>query len=1692
MDPIIVSVENVRIFEGNSGFPDLDFLVELSRAAPSEVSIDFRTFEGTATAFDFFDEAGTLTIGAGDSTGTITVEGDGDQTTEPDESFFLELFNASGASFGNNDPRLLAQGVLLDDDTSDQRPSLFVEDVRITEGNSGSRTATFDLALSRTPGSAISLDYELIEGSATAGSDFTDESGTVTFAGGQTEASVTVDILGDQTIETSETFSLAVTPTDQIRNNAQGAVGTATILDDDAGAGTQPVITVSDARHIEGNSGFPDLAFQVRLSTPAPSDVMVDFRTFEGTADANDFFDQSGQLTIAAGDTTGTIIVEADGDQSAESDEAFTLELFNAQGAVLSGGLPVISGRGIIQDEDSTDTRPSLLVGDVQLVEGSSGNREAVFSVALSRPANEAITLSYETVDGTATAGSDFTDESGTLTFAPGQTEASVAVDILGDQTIETSETFSLAVTPTDQIRNNAQGAVGTATILDDDAGAGTQPVITVSDARHIEGNSGFPDLAFQVRLSTPAPSDVMVDFRTFEGTADANDFFDQSGQLTIAAGDTTGTIIVEADGDQSAESDEAFTLELFNAQGAVLSGGLPVISGRGIIQDEDSTDTRPSLLVGDVQLVEGSSGNREAVFSVALSRPANEAITLSYETVDGTATAGSDFTDESGTLTFAPGQTEASVAVDILGDQTIETSETFSLAVTPTDQIRNNAQGAVGTATILDDDAGGGTQPVITVSDARHIEGNSGFPDLAFQVRLSTPAPSDVTVDFRTFEGTADANDFFDEAGQLTIAAGDTTGTIIVEADGDTGVEVDEAFTLELSNAQGAVFAGGVETTTAQGIVQADDTLTPRPSLLVDDVTMAEGNSGSRDAVFSVVLSRPAEEAITVDYTTVGDTAGTAADFTGASGSITFAPGQTEAGVRVPIQGDTQIEGRESFDLIVAADDPSQLAGGRAGARGTGTIIDNDSSGALPVITVQDVAHSEGDSGFPDLDFQVNLSSAAASDVQVDFRTVAGTAQSDDFFAEEGTLTIPSGDTTGTITVEVDGDTDAEGDESFALELSNPQGASLAGGATSLNATGTIKGDDTTPPTAGLPELRVANVEVDEPASGSATATFTLSLTAPAGLTIGGSFDVLGGTATAGTDFQTQSGSFQLSTGQISTEITVPVFSDSLGENDETFVLRLDDLTNAQFGNNADQLFAIGTIRDEDGGPTNGGPTNQPPVAADDSGTVSAGGSVVLDVLANDSDPDGDALTIAGVDDPANGTVTLNDDGTLSYTADAGFSGTDSFTYTIDDGNGGMASASVSVSVTAETPDDGGDTPSADPSRVILGGDQQALAVPFNANIIGTAAGESIQIRSGARVEFGANAGDRVVLPGALGDFDISAQGNALSVTGANGTVATISLNTPVDLVFADGRAMADIGLENSGIEITVGGETVGPGFDPAAVALQTPGSDPNAGSGGNNRVILPGESQSLEVPFNAQVVGTAAAETVQVSPGARVEFGANAGDRVELAQRLDDLDLASQGNALTLSAQDGTEATISLNTPLTLAFADGSATADIGLGDSGIEITVGGQTVGPGFDPSQVTLDPSDPSAIAGGGLPPLSAAEVSQGTAASDNIDGDQDGATLSGGAGTDRFIFDGLNQSRQVTIADFEADEAIRFEGGFQVGDLNIANDDPADGGLELTIGATVITLNNLTPADDGPIFNANSFQDVFGSQALDFA
>jgi ELWxxDGT repeat protein len=310
---------------------------------------------------------------------------------------------------------------------ADGLPALTVGDATVTEGNAGTRAATFTVTLSAASNQPVTVSYATANGAATAPSDYAAISGMLTFAPGETSKTVIVLVKGDRRGEPNELFYLALSaPGNATIADGQGQ---GTILDD------EPRITISDASGLEGNAGTVAFTFTVSLSSTYDAPVTVHFSTANGSATAgSDYQAASGTLTFAPGQTSQTITVLVIGDRLGEANETFRVNLSAATSALITDSY----GVGTILDDE-----PRLTISDVRKQEGNGGTRQFVFTVRLSAAYDQPVTVSFQTADGTATTSdNDYVSQSGTLTFNPGETSKTITILVNGETKKEADELF--------------------------------------------------------------------------------------------------------------------------------------------------------------------------------------------------------------------------------------------------------------------------------------------------------------------------------------------------------------------------------------------------------------------------------------------------------------------------------------------------------------------------------------------------------------------------------------------------------------------------------------------------------------------------------------------------------------------------------------------------------------------------------------------------------------------------------------------------------------------------------------------------------------------------------------------------------------------------------------------------------------------------------------------------------------------------------------------------------------------------------------------------------------------------------------------------------------------------------------------------------------------------------------------------
>ena len=693
-----------------------------------------------------------------------------------------------------------------------------------------------------------------------------------------------------------------------------------------------PTLEIADVE-VSENAG--SAVFSVALIGQSTATVTVDYATSDGTAEAgSDYTPTNGTLVFLPNETGKTIAVRVDDDSAVEGDETFKVTLTRPQNATLQDN----EGRATITDDDDL---PTLAIDDVEVSEGG-GN--AVFSVIRSGQTTETVTVEYETLDGTASAGFDYVTKEGTLTFLANETSKTIEVAVLDDSDVEGDETFRVRLA--DPQNATLLDDLGIARIRDDEGVEPPQPGVPTLAINDVTVSEGGGSAVFSVRLRGQSTETVTVTYETSNGSAIADsDYMASNGTLVFQPGQQAKTIAVAVSDDTLPEGDETFTVSLSKPPNATLLKGV----GTATIVDNDGNQTPPgppTLAIYDVTVTEGSGS---AVFRVSLNTESTEVVTVDYSTFDGTATAGSDYRATGGTLTFEPGDTRKTVTVPVLDDSDVEGNETFKVRLSNARNATLGVQEATGT--IRDDESDGGRPsglPELAIYDVAVAE-NAG--SAVFRVGLSGESDQAVTVAYRTSDWTATAGaDYAATDGTLVFQPGETRKAIAVPVLDDDEEEGDETFTMRLSDVRNATLVDPEGTGTIRDDDADDDDAddgadgpsspSGLPALVIDDVTVAE-DGGS--APFTVSLSRQSSAAVTVAYETSDWTATAGSDYTATSGRLTFAPGETRKTIAVPVLADDEEEGDEIFTVRLSDARNAALAD----HEGTGTIRD-DEHGAL------------------------------------------------------------------------------------------------------------------------------------------------------------------------------------------------------------------------------------------------------------------------------------------------------------------------------------------------------------------------------------------------------------------------------------------------------------------------------------------------------------------------------------------------------------------------------------------------------------------------------------------------------------------------------------------------------------------------------------------------------------------------
>jgi hypothetical protein len=644
------------------------------------------------------------------------------------------------------------------------------------------------------------------------------------------------------------------------------------------------------------------------------------------------------------------------------------------------------------------------------------------------------------------------------------------------------------------------------------------------------------------------------------------------SGTVTFAAGEASQTISVAIRGDAEVEGDEQLRINLSNATNGTIVDSIGVAT---VLNDDVPL---PTLSVANgANASEGDAGTTSFSFVVTRSGDLAAASSAAYAVA---ATGGVDAADfaggvlPSGTVSFAANEATATIVVDVSGDTDFESDETIILDLSG--PVGATIADGRGVATILNDDAA--PLPVLEIGDAvAQTEGDSGTTTFTFTVTRTGDLSQASSAAFAV-TGDVDAADVAGgvlPSGTVNFAANEATATIAVEIAGDTDVEADEELRVVLSNPTNAVIGDerGVST------VLNDDVPPPVVSI-AGAAAQAEGDAGDL-TTFTFGLTRTGDlsQAGSVDFVVSGTIS--ANDLQGGvlpSGTVTFLANEATATVDVVVAGDADLEPDETIRIDLSNPQGVAVAGGTAFA----TVLNDDAPPPLPVVAIADGTDgAEGDAGTTAFTFEVTRTGDLSQASSATFAVTGGTVDAADFAGgvlPSGTVSFTVGEASTTVTLQVQGDTDIEADETIEITLRDVVGATLGDAVAGV----TILNDDAPPP----PVLSVADAgTVAEGDAGTTALTFEvtrtgdLSSASAADWVVSGDvdgFDFAGGVL--------PSGQVVFAANEDTAAIVLQVQGDTDVEPDEGVTLTLSGAQGATLGD----AVGVGTIGNDDvaGGP--------------------------------------------------------------------------------------------------------------------------------------------------------------------------------------------------------------------------------------------------------------------------------------------------------------------------------------------------------------------------------------------------------------------------------------------------------------------------------------------------------------------------
>ncbi len=583
------------------------FPVTVSAAAGNDFTVDY-TVDDNGNALP----GGTLTIGGGDTSSSISVPIPDDGQPNGDTTLTVTLGTPAWVDTGDSDPApTVAQGqaqvTVVDHDWTIGAIQTAPGNATVSESGSNTIDFTVSLNAAAVAGHAVTVDYAVANGSAQLGKNFSitqpasgHATGTITFAPGQSTADVQVTSIDDAVyngpLQLSVTFSNPQGAT--FSGGSEQAMGTITNAESAPFVG----IAACSGGTVTGG-GVATFPVTLAASPATKLPASIDYTTVADTANSGDFTSASGTITIPAGQREFDLNVQTLVNSPA-GNRTFHVALSNPQDARLDN--TAASASCTIQEtkKGGATGLPSVLITDPQAVTSpASGSTPVSVALTLQQPtplptSPAPVTVQWTTQDGTAKAGIDYTAASGSVTWPAGGTGPNptpITINVKSDPALTGPVSFTVVFTTDDATLSGD----GTATVTIVPQGS-TVPLLSIANAS-APSKSGSVNVP--VTLNPAASGVVTVGYATSDGTAQAGaNYTATSGTLTFAAGQKSQTISVPITANTQSSPDRDFTVMLSNATGGAVLGNAS--ADVTIVNDFGATVSPPVITIPKKPLV--------------------------------------------------------------------------------------------------------------------------------------------------------------------------------------------------------------------------------------------------------------------------------------------------------------------------------------------------------------------------------------------------------------------------------------------------------------------------------------------------------------------------------------------------------------------------------------------------------------------------------------------------------------------------------------------------------------------------------------------------------------------------------------------------------------------------------------------------------------------------------------------------------------------------------------------------------------------------------------------------------------------------------------------------------------------------------------------------------------------------------